>query len=186
MNIERALITPGWMSEAELTYLATAAQSCTRIIEIGSWRGRSARALADNTPGTVTCVDTWADNAYGIGGFWTETDPADIHQHPNWLWHEFQKNLADHIGTKVFQVRMPSLAAARYLSANKYDLIFIDAGHTYDEIVADIVAWRPLIAEGGVLCGHDYVEYHPEVMRGVRELIPTYDVVDTIWTTEVI
>ena len=65
MNITRALQIPGMMSEEELTYLAELASDREWIVEIGSWMGRSARAMADNTKGTVYCVDTWADDAYG-------------------------------------------------------------------------------------------------------------------------
>ena len=181
VNIEQALKTPGFMAEGELAYLAGLAQTSHSIVEIGSWSGRSARAFADNTPGLVFCVDTWADNAYGSA-------PAEMTCHPDWLWNEFHKNVGNL--NHVTAWRMTSLeCAAKFADQGfTFDLIFIDAGHNYEDLIADINAWRPLLEPGGVLCGHDYYTslHHPGVMRAVNELIPKFRVVDgtTIWTTE--
>ena len=82
MNIERALQIPGMMSEEELVYLAELASDRECIVEIGSWMGRSARAMADNTKGKMYCVDTWQDDAYGPA-------PDETTSDPNWLWNAF-------------------------------------------------------------------------------------------------
>jgi predicted O-methyltransferase YrrM len=183
MNIERALTIPGWMSDRELSYLAFLAQQHSAIAEIGSWRGRSARAFSDNTPGTVLCVDTWADDAYGAV---FPGDAPDLCQHRDWLWSEFRRNLSDRIGDKLTCWRMPSVDGAKKAQSLglKLDLIFIDAGHNYEDVIADIESWRPLLAPGGVLCGHDYVAHHEAVIRAVDQLVARFGVVDTIWTTE--
>ena len=181
MNIERALNTPGWMSEAELTYIASLAEKSKLIVELGSWRGRSAVCWADNTSGVVYCVDTWADDAYGAT---FPGDPPDLHRRPAWLWGEFTKNTQG-LGN-IFPIRSFTAPAARIFADRrlKPDVLFVDAGHNYEDVIADLRAWMPLMAEGAVLCGHDYVDYHEPVQRAVRELIPSFRVVDTIWTTE--
>jgi predicted O-methyltransferase YrrM len=184
MNIERALATDGWMSGTELLYLASVAEKSHMIAEVGSWRGRSARAMADNTPGVVHCFDTWADNAYGTV---FPGDAPDLCDHPDWLWNEFQENHADTVGTVVFCHRMSSVEGANYArnAGLRFDAIFIDAGHQYVDVVADITAWMPLLKKGGILFGHDYHNiHHPEVVKALDELVPKYSVVDTIWTTE--
>jgi len=184
MNLQIALGLPGWSSQEELTYLAQTAAKSKMIVEIGSWRGRSARAIADNTDGRIFCVDTWDDNARGDEGWWTSIDPIDLHWKPNWLFFEFQKNLGEHIHTKITQVRLTSVQAAEQLAGNRFDMIFIDAGHDYKSIREDILAWRPLLAPGGILCGHDFSAEHPAVEEVVRELVPEFRLVGTIWTTE--
>jgi predicted O-methyltransferase YrrM len=182
LTIERAVATAGFMSETELTYLASLAQTCDRIAEVGTWRGRSARAFADNMRGYLTCIDTWADDAYGAV---FPGDAPDLCQHPDWLWKEFHKNLADWISEgRIRTLRMPSVSGAQTCWNERFDLIFIDAGHAYQNVIDDIAAWRPLLTEDGVLCGHDYNPvHHPEVIRAVDELVPQFRVVDTIWTT---
>src|SRR3990172_2076152 len=60
MNIENALkINEGWMERHDLEWLATYAAKSKRIVEVGSWHGRSTTVLADNTEGIVFAVDTW-------------------------------------------------------------------------------------------------------------------------------
>lgn len=187
MNIERAIATAGFMGEGELACLGSLAIKCLRIVEIGSWRGRSTRAFADNTLGIVTCVDTWADNAYGAS---FPGDAPDLCQHPDWLWNEFNKNLADHIaGNRIRTMRMTSVAAAQVCAMeNKtFDLAFIDASHTYEDVKQDILCWRPLLAPGGILCGHDYQPlHHPGVVQAVDELLPGCTVEGTIWVAPVV
>ena len=76
-------------------------------------------------------------------------------------------------------------AAEATVRGLSFDMIFIDAGHTYTNVVEDIMAWRPLLRDGGVLCGHDYIDaHHPDVVKAVNDYIPTFRVVGTIWTTE--
>src|SRR5947199_8512111 len=58
-DISKALSIQGWMSEPELNWLAETAQTAKVIVEVGSHVGRSTRALADNTQGTLIAVDDW-------------------------------------------------------------------------------------------------------------------------------
>lgn len=188
MNLERALATAGWMSPEQLEYIAHCASKSLTYAEIGCWRGRSARAIADNLPdgGVLFAVDTWADHAHGIPDYWTATDPSDLWSHPDWLYRLFLTHLDEHLGRKVFALRTDSVSAARVLAGiKKFDTIFIDAGHTYEEVKADILAWQPLLAEGGIMAGHDYDPDWPGVIQAVRELVPNHRVVaGAIWTTE--
>lgn len=46
-------------------------------------------------------------------------------------------------------------------------LVFIDAGHSYKDVIADINWARSVKAQ--IICGHDYSSNHPEVQQAVRE-----------------
>ena len=50
---------------------------------------------------------------------------------------------------------MSSAEAASFVSDNAFDLVFLDADHSYDETLKDIGRWRPKVKIGGILCGHD-------------------------------
>lgn len=43
----------------------------------------------------------------------------------------------------------------RAFSGAPADFVFVDADHSYEGIRGDFEAWRPLIAEGGIIAFHD-------------------------------
>jgi predicted O-methyltransferase YrrM len=51
------------------------------------------------------------------------------------------------------------------------DMVFIDADHKYEIVIADIRAWLPKVKPGGILCGHDYRRPGDDVNRAVDELL---------------
>lgn len=166
MDLTKALTIDGWMSQPELEWLAEQASKYRAVVEIGSWMGRTTRALADNANGLVVAIDTWEGSAENAE--FLKDKPKDF------LFDKFKENLADHIAThKVSPMRMKSIKAAMQFSAlgMKFGMVFIDAGHDYQNVSADILAWRPLVMSGGLLCGHDYDWGYPGVVYAVRELI---------------
>ena len=50
---------------------------------------------------------------------------------------------------------MDRLDALDYIQAKSLDICFIDAGHTYSEVTADIMGYMFKVKSGGILCGHD-------------------------------
>jgi len=170
MNIDKALKINGWMYDVELGFLAEQAVKHAAIAEIGAWMGRTTRALADNTQGTVYAVDTWQGSAEH--GQFLKTKWA------NYLFEEFQRNLNDHIASgKVFPIREPSLEAAEKFAVMgmTFDMIFIDAAHDYVNVHADILAWQKLLSPRGLLCGHDFDAGRDGVVRAVKELVPGFE-----------
>lgn len=161
--IEKALQIDGWMAEAELRWLAEQALSHRVIVEIGSFLGRSTRALADNTPGVVYAVDHW----YG---------PAESAM-PPWeretLYDQFCANLHDLIEVKkAIPVRVNH--AKVQIDANP-DMVFIDGDHRFESVLSDIQKWKHI---DGLLCGHDYS------WNGVRMALETQFEADRIENVE--
>ena len=143
----------GWMHLAELNWLRSAASKVTRILELGSWKGRSTAALAEGLKdGQIICIDTWrgSDNERVQDIAKKDGDP---------IWVEFSHNHAQNLATgKVKALRMTTLQGLAHLARVdcKFDLIFIDADHRYEAVKADIAEALKILAPGGVLCGHDY------------------------------
>jgi predicted O-methyltransferase YrrM len=181
MSIERALSVQGWMTEEELSYLASVASKSNIVAEVGSWMGRSTCALAANIgSGSVYAVDTWKGSQEHV--------PMLAGKPDGWLFSEFSKNTA---GLPILPIPLPSLDAAFLLAKTtiRFDLIFIDANHYYESVKADIQAWMPLLTKEGILCGHDFDRtYWPGIVRAVEECIPAFHVVPntTIWSTEAV
>jgi hypothetical protein len=164
IDISRALSIDGWMSEVELTWLAQQARLYTPIVEVGSFIGRSTRALAQHAFGVVIAVDSWSQT-------WPETmGPVDslamelALRHPSPML-EFVENMRDlpnvmiHVGTlkEMWHVLCPGM-------------VFIDGDHRGEYVTADIQAAVACITPGGLICGHDYgSDLWPDVTDAVRE-----------------
>lgn len=168
IDISRALAIDGWMSERELTWLASQARGISRssstLVEIGTWRGRSARAIGDNleNDSCLWCVDTYD----------TRSDLIDSATGGDIVFSEAQNNLTDLVTSgRVLMRRFDSLTIAKLFSDShlKADFVFIDGSHDYESVRDDIRAWLPLLRdEKSVICGHDY-GVHGGVGKAVKE-----------------
>jgi predicted O-methyltransferase YrrM len=177
MNIERALTVEGFMEPIELEYLANAASKCKRIAEIGSWKGRSASAMAMNTSGLVYCVDTWSGHLEASDHF-----SADC-------FKDFLRNTKDLHNVLPIPLESSHACAIFREFGFTFDMIFLDGRHDYEGISADITNWKTVLAPGAILCGHDLGHSDwPDVQKAVELMIPDYRRVPNtnIWTTETI
>lgn len=174
VSLDRALKIPGWMKTAELHWLANVASDARVIIEVGTWKGRSTRALGDHCKGVVYAVDGYIDPLEATD----QTNQELKTRGPKAIAAEAYANLHDLIKAgRVVLVRGRSTEAAGKIAVRLghrplADLVFIDADHTYEGCKADILAYQPLVApKRGILAGHDYGEKaHPGVKRAVDEL----------------
>lgn len=61
--------------------------------------------------------------------------------------------------------RLPSAAASRMFGRGQeawFDFVYLDGNHSYDSVVEDLKNWYPLVAPGGLIGGHDYLNrYDP-------------------------
>ena len=83
-------------------------------------------------------------------------------------------------------VRMSSVEASKIFPKHHFDLVFIDADHTYEHVMADIEAWLPLVKSGGLLTGHDYGGRKVGVKQAVDEYFDNIKVAEPeVWIVEV-
>ena len=133
------------------------------LLEIGSWFGASTLSWAQgiikftDKDGSITCIDAWRP-------FFD----MDIHQNKPYakemeqlLKSDFAYNVFLHnIGTikdqlKTQHFRGQSENILPQLKSNIYDIVFIDADHTYEPVKKDIQGSLKLVKEGGIICGDD-------------------------------
>lgn len=163
IDIDRALKVGGWMSPACLKWLAEQVSECERVVELGTFRGRSAVAILDNSDAHLWCVDTWN---YKI----CTEKTLRIFEH-NIIGQE----------DRVTIMQMTTHKAARELAGKQFDMVFLDAAHAYHMVKQDILDWLPLVKSGGLLCGHDYGTKSVGVAQAVDELISHFEVYESIW-----
>lgn len=172
MDLSRALKIEGWMEPAELTWLAAQASRHDVIAEIGSYKGRSTRAMADHTRGVVVAIDDFQG-------------PREIEMLSR---HRIFDDFADNMRGLETRLRVIKADHRRLLNVDfQPDMVFIDGAHEYEAVKADIEFWLPRLRPRGLICGHDFLpEHFPSVCRAVRELLPDHGVVPntSIWYQE--
>ena len=144
----------GWMTEGQARRLwdrASALRPGARIVEIGSYHGRSAIVLATAAPEgvEVVAIDPHAGNDRGPQQI---VGPAEEGQRD----HEaFLANLERAgVRARVRHVRMPSEHAGSEVQGG-IDLLYIDGAHRYGPARSDIVEWGDRVVPGGTLLIHD-------------------------------
>ena len=144
----------GWMTRAQAERLWSAASrlgSGARIVEIGSYHGRSAIVLCS---AAVEGVEVYAIDPHGGN----DRGPQQIRgaAEEGQRDHEiFMANLArEGVRERVRHVRKPSQDATGDISG-KQEIVYIDGAHRYQPAKADIVRWGAKVADGGTLLIHD-------------------------------
>jgi predicted O-methyltransferase YrrM/SAM-dependent methyltransferase len=150
-------------SKEHLAFLAEHAAG-KRVLEVGSQSGNSAIAMAD-AGGVVHCIDHWQGSPSDFSHLTVKAAGGS-----DGIFEEFKKKVGDRLDKSIFPFRKSSLeAAAMYWEP--FDLIFIDAEHTYEAAKADILAWWPHLKDDGEMAVHDYItQQFPGVTKAVREL----------------
>lgn len=149
----------GWSTPAELLWLYLNARKMKNVVEVGSWKGRSTYSLLAGCHGLVYAVDHFKGSAAELDSTHKEATEHDIRP-------EFDSNVGGSPNLRV--LAMDSLKVAATFDDKAVDMVFIDGGHQYDEVVADIKAWLPKTRR--LICGHDY--HNPEVKRAVDDCVP--------------
>jgi hypothetical protein len=143
-----------------------------RALEVGTWLGTTAKAMA-GAGAVVHCVDTWQGSPSDI----TSACVVDAGGQSA-VFEEFKSNVGARLNKTIFAWQRDSQNAAN-MAWEPFDLIFIDAEHTYEAVKADILAWWKHLREDGVMIGHDYfTKQYPGVNQAVAELFG--DKVETI------
>lgn len=66
-------------------------------------------------------------------------------------------------------------AAANYKDQS-LDFVFIDAGHTYNDVKKDIDAWLPKIKIGGIIAGHDFCNEYSGIIQAVTDTFDYWEI----------
>ena len=145
-------------------------------VEVGTDRGYFARRFLEGWDGhTLVCVDSY--HPYSEMPWPRDMDKMmAVHQ------------LAPHHGRVRFWP-LNSEASAEHARSLGYSpgFVFIDGAHDYDSVRADLEAWWPRVAPGGILAGHDWTDGADgpagDVQRAVLDFAEAEGVATVYYTT---
>jgi predicted O-methyltransferase YrrM len=163
----------GWTTEQELNFLAERAKNASNIVEIGSWKGQSTKALLEASVGLVHAIDHFngskTDESFGF---------AQVQD----VYKQFMDNVGHYPNLRVH--RMSSEEAVKDFDDGSLDMVWIDADHSHEGCSRDIDLWLPKVKKGGLICGHDY-GVCSGVTTSVDNRFDGVGLIDTIWYKEV-
>lgn len=163
-----------------LARLASLVPAGECIVEIGSFKGKSACYLARGSKRgaavKVHCVDLW-DLGGQVEYQLDDLDRIDRSRRnvprgsddPD-TYGMFHRQIAQaRVKSMIVEHKAASLDAAAAWAGPPIGLLFIDGDHTYDGALADVTAWTPHLAPGAWVCWHDYRRPNrfPDVQRAV-------------------
>jgi predicted O-methyltransferase YrrM len=159
----------GWLTESQARMLWDAAHELgepTRVVEIGSYHGRSAIVLARaiEGQGSVVAIDPHAGNDRGP----QESEEATAGEADNVA---FMANLVRAgVERHIRHVRLTSREALRVVDGT-IDLLYVDGAHDYRAARADIRHWGARVRPGGELLVHDSFSSVGVTLALLRELV---------------
>jgi len=131
------------------------------VFEVGCWKGQSTITLADACKRrqlncSIVCIDTWLGSEEHIFG--NARQLKRVNGYPT-LYRQFLSNIVRRGHQDiVVPLATTSLSAASILDKLQItaDLVYIDANHRYEAVMADLVAFTSLVSKSGLIFGHDY------------------------------
>lgn len=126
------------VTDREVAILLHHARTASVIVEIGTFEGKTAIALAQATPGKVFSIDPFFSGRLGIG---------------------YGEVIARAARRRAGVHNLKYIKDFSYHAASRFDLpvemIFIDADHSYDGVRRDWIDWTAKLKVGGVVAMHD-------------------------------
>jgi len=129
--------------------------------EIGVAGGSFSKTLCQKIPGLkLYCIDVWEhilDDPYS---------PSER------MMRKIRRVIKVRLkGYNVVLIKDRSLGAVKKFKDESLDFVYIDANHTFDYVIQDIIQWSAKVKKGGIVSGHDY---HSPRRFGVIEAVNAY------------
>ena len=124
----------------------------TRVIEIGSWEGRSALFFLNYLPpARIVCIDTFA-------GGQEHLESRDYRSLLRRVERRFDANTRE-FGPRVQKIKATSADALSALAheGRRFDIAYIDGSHRADDVKSDAALSWPLMRTGGLVIFDDYL-----------------------------
>lgn len=154
----------GWFlkNEGKIYYYLTNLFVNKNILEIGSYQGLS-----------LSYIENTKNNIYAI-------EPNKIH------FEILKKNIDKFFkNKKITLFNEFSMDICKKIPDEFFNLIFIDADHSYKSVSDDIIFWTKKLKKYSILAGHDYDNFWVGVRDSVNDIIKKENIllVQRVWYT---
>lgn len=135
------------------------------IAEIGVAEGHFSKDMLDWGIQRLYMVDIW--KTYGKAG--DNSFPQEWHdKNLQGVKEKTKSYLEQH---KAIILQGFSTDMAQYVPDHCLDMVYLDGGHDYASVMADLIVWREKVKIGGIIAGHDYNDM-PDY--GVKNAVTDY------------
>lgn len=141
-------LTQGWFNHGAKILELVEQHRPNVCVELGTWLGASAIPVARSIRrwgGTLTCVDTWAGTV----------DGEALYRAP-WMLASCARNIMDAGVSATVRLIPAATFDAATCWTSPIDYLYVDADHSYEGVLSDLLAWTPHVRCGGLLLGDDY------------------------------
>jgi len=175
--INKANSIEGWFQIQDMQAIINVIQSFNnnpiKYLELGSSRGRSTISIGLSLPpyseylgidrfmpekGHVEPLMVWDDN-------WERMINKEVHD-------EYLRNLEylrkENPTCKFDNLVLDTIDAVDKVKDNYYDILFIDADHSFEGVKRDLINYYPKVKETGIIAGHDYFAGFPGIIKCVN------------------
>ena len=135
--------------------------------EVGLFRGRNARTMFRSIPGL---------KLYGIEAYAAQPYSTRHKNEPRYDRNRMMalSRLKDR---NITIIENFSEEAVQEIPYDSLDFVYIDADHSYDYVMTDIILWSRRVRKGGIVSGHDYIgpkDYRHKFDINVKEAVDDY------------
>jgi hypothetical protein len=148
------------------------------FVELGAWMGKSTSFIVTEIINRSRDV-----RFYTIDNFVGTLTSSDENENKAYREHKLSEILMQY-GANTFHLQdyYTTMVGESSKMAERFkdrciDAIFIDAGHSYESVIADLNAWYPKMNNNSIMAGHDYNKW-PGVNRAVNEFFDSLDKVE--------
>lgn len=171
----------GMGSDTPVFYEVISATRPDTILEVGSWKGRSAIQMAQVVKALglkteIGCIDTWLGSPEFLRPGNRHCEAMNfVNGYPT-LFYTFMKNVIESETDSVI-TPIPNTADNAALILGKLgvkaDFIYIDAAHYYKAVLDDLTNYWELLSDRGIIAGDDF--YLGSVAKAAREFARRHD-----------
>jgi hypothetical protein len=161
----------GWFNmENQYKYLMNNVEDRGIFVELGAYKGKSTSFIVTEIINSGKKIKFYTVDTFQ--GVQKSSDFKEINAYKSLkiskMKEEFLEN-TKHIN-KYFEtiVELSDKAAERF-EDNSVDVIFIDAGHSYESVKSDLTSWFPKMKKKSIMSGHDY-----QTWGGVKKAVDEY------------